>query len=130
MTLVVDASAVIESLIGTERGRAVEARMMAADSLAAPHVVDLEATNVLRRFERRGELDATAARQAVEDLAIWPAERFGIRLLLPRIWELRHNVSTADACYVALAEALGGVLLTGDIGLVGAAGVTCEIELA
>jgi len=77
----------------------------------------------------RGRLDRTEAAQAVEDLEAWPGERFGHRLLLGRAWEMRGTVRGWDAMYVALAEALGAILVTTDRRLAAAAGPTCPIEV-
>lgn len=96
---------------------------------AAPHIVDVEVFGVLRREHRRGRLDRTEANQAVEDLQAWPGERFGHRLLLPRAWQLRDTVRGWDAMYVALAEALGVVLLTTDRRLAASSGPSCRIEV-
>ena len=69
---------------------------------------------MIQTQHRIGALDTTAASQAVEDLRLWPGERWSHRVLLPRAWELRHDVRGYDAIYVALAEALGATLLTLD----------------
>ena len=76
-----------------------------------------------------GRLDATAARQAIEDLRDWPGERFGHGGLLERAWELRENVRAWDAVYVALAEALDATLLTLDARLGRAPGLACPVEV-
>jgi predicted nucleic acid-binding protein len=96
---------------------------------AAPHIVDVEVFGFLRREHLRGRLDRTAATQAVEDLAAWPGERFGHRLLLDRAWELRDAVRGWDAMYVALAEALEAVLITTDRRLAAAVGPACRIDV-
>jgi predicted nucleic acid-binding protein len=126
--LVVDASCLSEVLIGAPGAEAVRRRLAADDDHAAPHVVDVEVFGVLRREHLRGRLDRTEATQAVEDLAAWPGERFGHRLLLDRAWELRDSVRGWDAMYVALAEALDAVLVTTDRRLAAAPGPTCRIE--
>jgi predicted nucleic acid-binding protein len=94
----------------------------------APHIVDVEVFGFLRREHLSGRLDRTAATQAVEDLAAWPGERFGHRLLLDRAWELRDTVRGWDAMYVALAEALDAALITTDRRLAAAVGPVCRIE--
>ena len=95
----------------------------------APHVIDVEVFGVIRGAYVRGELDRTAAEQAVDDLAEWPGERIGHRLLLGRAWELRATVRGWDAMYVALAETVGATLTTLDGRLARAEGPRCEIEL-
>jgi len=69
------------------------------------------------------------ATQAVADLTVHPIERYPHLALVPRIWELRHNVTPYDAAYVALAEALDGTLVTADGRLARAVGPRCAIEL-
>ncbi|SDQ13680.1 type II toxin-antitoxin system VapC family toxin [Quadrisphaera sp. DSM 44207] len=126
--LVVDASCLVEVIIGGPDAEEVRQRLAADRDHAAPHAVDVEVFGVIRREHLRGRLDATAAAQAVEDLEAWPAERFGHRLLLDRAWQLRDTVRGWDAVYVALAEALDAVLLTTDRRLAGATGPSCRIE--
>jgi len=126
--LVVDASCLIEVLIGAPGAEAIRDRMAADRNHAAPHIVDVEVFGVVRRDHLLGRLDRTAAGQAVEDLAAWPGERFGHRLLLDRAWQLRHTVRGWDAMYVALAEALDAILLTTDRRLAAAPGPTCRID--
>lgn len=119
--IVVDASAAVELLLGTARGAAVAERIFApAETLHAPELLDLEVAQVLRRYERAGLLDEARAEAALRDLGDLPLERYGHRLLLPRAWELRENLTIYDAVYVALAELLAAPLLTGDASLAAA----------
>lgn len=127
--LVVDASCLCEVLISEGDAEQIRERLAGDDDHAAPHVVDVEVFGVIRHEHLRGRLDHTAATQAVEDLAAWPGERFGHRLLLARAWELRATVRGWDAMYVALAEALDATLLTTDRRLAAAPGPACEIEV-
>ena len=127
--LVVDASCLCEVLIGGRGAEAIGARLTADSDHAAPHIVDVEVFDVVRREHLRGRLDRTEAAQAVEDLEAWPGERFGHRLLLARAWELRDNVRGWDAMYVALAEALDATLVTTDGRLAAARGPICQIEV-
>ena len=129
LVLVVDASCLVEVLIGTAQAEPIRQRLSLDADHAAPHVVDVEVFSVIRREHRLQRLDQTAADQAVADLEAWPAERFGHRLLLARAWELRDAVRGWDAMYVALAEALDAVLLTTDARLAAARGPTCRVEL-
>ncbi len=126
--LVVDASCLIEVLIGGAGAEAIRHRLADDDDHAAPHIVDAEVFSVLRREHLHGRLDRTEAAQAVEDLQAWPGERFGHRPLLPRAWELRDTVRGWDAMYVALAEVMDAVLITTDRRLAAAPGPTCRIE--
>ncbi len=129
LMLVVDASCLCEVLIGGPTAGAVRERLAAEADHAAPHIIDAEVFGVIRRQHLLGQLDETAAVHAVEDLADWPAERFGHRPLLGRAWELRDTVRGWDAMYVALAEALDAVLLTTDRRLASVPGPTCQIEV-
>ncbi len=127
--LVVDASVLAVALAddGSD-GDAARARLR-GETLAAPELVDLEVASVLRRQNRAGMLDDRRAELAIIDLGALPMVRASHLALLRRCWELRENVTTYDAAYVALAEALDATLLTGDRRLAHAAGPTCTIEL-
>lgn len=128
--IVVDASAVLEVLLRTPAGPRIAERLFAEDeTLHAPHLLDVEVAQVLRRYTRAGELNSARGLQALEDLADFPLTRYPHDLFLPRIWELRHNLTAYDAAYVALAEALAAPLLTRDAALASAAGQHARIEL-
>jgi predicted nucleic acid-binding protein len=122
MPVVVDASALVELLLQGERAPAV-AHAVGTSALAAPDIVNPEVLSVLRRLERTGELRAARAGQAIDDLVDAPVRRFPTLPLLPVVWELRGSVSSYDACYVALARALGCPLVTGDLRLARAPGL-------
>lgn len=83
-------------------------------TVCAPHLIDIEVTQALRRYARSGEISDERGREALADLADLPISRYPHTALLPRIWELRNNITAYDAVYVALAEALDAVLLTRD----------------
>lgn len=123
--IVIDASCLYEVVTNTDRGEAIGERLRDVD-LTAPHAIDIEVLGTLRRNEALGLLDPTEARQAVEDLSAWPGTRFDHRPFVGRAWELRRNVRTWDAFYVALAEALDAPLLTSDERLSRAFGPRCE----
>jgi predicted nucleic acid-binding protein len=127
--LIVDASCLYE--VVADGIRAAELRERLADHVdqAAPHLVDVEVLGIIRRDLMLGRLDPTAAAQAVDDLRDWPGERFGHRLLLGRAWELRDRLRSWDGVYVALAEALGGTLLTLDRRLGRVAGLGCAVAV-
>ncbi len=128
--IVVDASAVLESLLRTAGAEAVEARLFdPRQSLHAPHLLDIEVAQVVRRYVAAGDIDATSGQAALADLADLPLQRYPHDILLPRIWELRHNFSAYDAAYVALAEGLDAVLVTRERRLAAAAGHRARIEL-
>jgi predicted nucleic acid-binding protein len=127
--LIVDASCLYEVVADAAQAERVRQRLALDPDHAAPQVIDVEVLSIIRRDHLLGRLDATAARQAVEDLRDWPGERYGHRSLLERAWELRANVRTWDAVYVALAEVLGATLLTADRRLGRARGLACSVEV-
>jgi predicted nucleic acid-binding protein len=117
--IVVDASAILEVLLGTPDGARVAERLFTpGETLHAPHLLDLEVAQVLRRYALAGELNSARGLEALDDLADLPLTRYPHDLLLPRIWELRRNLTAYDAAYVALAEALAAPLVTRDAALV------------
>jgi len=120
--IVVDASAILEILLNTRAAGRVANRLFAAgETLHAPHVLDLEVAQVLRRYAAAGSLTATRGSEALADFADLPLDRYAHHLFLDRIWELRHNLTAYDAAYVALAEALSAPLVTRDAALARAA---------
>ena len=128
--IVLDASAIVELLLGTDQGRLVAARI--ADpglGLHAPHLVDVEVAQALRRYVREGELKPASAAAALEALRALDLERHGHEPLLDRVWALRENLTAYDAVYVALAEALDSTLLTCDGRLARAPGVSRRVEV-
>lgn len=127
--LVVDASVVVTAIADDRTdGDGVRARLR-GERLAAPEIVDLEVASVLRRQVAAGAVAPRRAALALDDLLALPVARAPHRPLLARCWELRESVSVYDAAYVALAEALGAVLVTGDGRLGRAAGPRCRIEV-
>jgi predicted nucleic acid-binding protein len=128
--IAVDASALIEVLLRTERGARIEERLLSGgDSLHAPHLLDVEVTQVLRRYERVLSLTSERGQQALADLADFPMHRYPHDWLLPRIWELRRNVTAYDAAYLALAEALLVPLVSCDARLASAPGHSARVEV-
>jgi predicted nucleic acid-binding protein len=128
--IVLDASAALEVLLGTPAAARIEKRMFApGESLHAPHLIDLEIAQVLRRYEAVGEIDSSRAQQALEDLDDLPIARYPHQLFLSRIWALRKNFTAYDAAYIALAEALLAPLLTRDRRLASAPGSSASIEV-
>jgi predicted nucleic acid-binding protein len=128
--IVLDASAAIEVLLRSSAGAGLADRLLAPDSsLHAPHLLDLEVAQVLRRFTLRGGLPPERGRQALEDLRNLPIERYPHEILLPRIWALRENLTAYDASYVALAEILGATLLTRDARISRASGHSARVEV-
>lgn len=127
--IVVDASALLEVLLRTSSAAAVEARLFGGETLHAPHMLDLEVMQVLRRYERTGELTAARGREAVEDLRAFRIERYPHHPFLDRVWSLRANATANDACYLALAEALDATLLTRDRRLASVPGHGARVEV-
>lgn len=97
-------------------------------TLHAPHLLDLEVAQVMRRYTIAGKMRAQRGREALKDLHDLPVTRYPHTILLSRIWELRSNMTAYDAAYVALAEAIGGPLLTRDKRLAGSSGHAAVIE--
>jgi predicted nucleic acid-binding protein len=128
--IVVDASALLEALLRTPAANAVELRLFEPlQTLHAPHLLDVEVAQVVRRYAANGELDAGRGRMALDDLADLPLHRYPHDFLLPRVWDLRNNLTAHDAMYVALAEVLDAPLLTRDKRLAASAGHHARIEL-
>lgn len=126
--IVLDASAVVEILRGTPRGEVVSRWFESeADGVHAPGLVDAEVAHALRRLVALGVMEARRGGAAVEILQELPVTRHPVRLLLPRVWELRHNLTAYDAAYVALAEVLECPLVTLDGRLARAESLTPEI---
>jgi predicted nucleic acid-binding protein len=122
--IVLDASAILEMLLGTPAGMEVAARVAdAALALHVPHLVDVEVAQVLRRYVRDAQIAAEDAVAALRDLRDLNLTRHAHEPLLDRVWELRHNFSAYDAVYVALAEVLDASLVTCDRRLAHAPGL-------
>jgi len=128
--IVVDASAMLETLLRTPAARAVEKWLFdPSQTLHAPHLLDVEVAQVVRRYAANGEIDGEFGRAVLADLADFPLRRYPHDILLPRVWELRRNLTAYDAVYVALAEALDATLLTSDKRLAAAPGHHARVEL-
>ncbi len=122
---VVDAGVMIE-LVANE----LDPNCLGDEELAVPHLIDSEVTNVLRRLVVQEVLTDKQGTAALEGFTLVALRRFPADWLIPRMWELRHNLSAYDATYVALAEMIGATaLLTTDRRLANAPGLRCPIEL-
>src|SRR5919109_151902 len=104
-------------------------RALATEQLHAPHLIDSEVANALRRETAARRLDADAAWATLDAWRRLGMTRYPAHSLLDRIWELRDNLSAYDATYVALAEFLDCSLLTADGRLGRAPGTDCPITV-
>ena len=128
--IVVDASVIIELLLRTEAAEKIEDRLLSqVRSLCAPHLLDLEVSQVLRRYTATGDIAAERGLEALRDLGDLPIYRYPHSFLLERVWELRHNITAYDAAYISLAESLPAPLITRDVRLSTAPGHRAQIEL-
>lgn len=128
--IVLDASAVLEMVLNTEAGRQVIERIEdPAESLHAPHLMGVEVTQVLRRYVRSQHLAEATAVSALGDLLDLGVARYDHEPLLPRVWQLRENVTAYDGVYLALAEVLDAPLLTRDRRLARSSGHEAVVEL-
>jgi len=127
--IVLDASAAIDWLLQSAAGQRIESRIYSrGESLHAPHLLDLEVAQVLRRMVREAVVSAVRADQAIQDFLDLRVTRYPHNLFLPHIWRLRNNLSAYDAAYVVLAQELGATLVTRDSRLASASrGVTVEL---
>jgi predicted nucleic acid-binding protein len=94
-----------------------------------PSVFDAEVLSALRGLVRGGKFDGAAAAELIPDLMVLPVDRWHVSPLLPRMWELRENLTPYDAAYVALAELTGAVLVTGDERIMASPGPRCDIQI-
>ncbi len=128
--IVIDASAVVEWLLGLPLAEAVEARITDPDiTLHAPHLLTIEVAQAVRRYEARGELAGERGASALEDLADLGVLTYPHEPLLPAVWRLRGNLTAYDAAYVALAQALDAPLVTLDARIARAPGHDAVVDL-
>ena len=117
--IVIDASAIVELLTLTRRGRTVADRILPEQGVIhAPHLIDLEVASVLRRLELTDAISPRAARKCLETYSQIGIKRWEHIRFISSIWELRHNLTTYDASYLVLARALDVPLITCDGSLV------------
>ena len=122
---VIDAGVVIELLAND-----LDPDELGDEELAAPHLIDSEVTNVLRRLVARNALTDKQGTVALTGFTRLTITRFPADWLHPRMWALRHNLSAYDATYVALTEMIGATsLLTTDARLASAPGINCRVEV-
>jgi predicted nucleic acid-binding protein len=127
--IVADASVVLEVLLRTKRGLKIESRFFSPrETLHAPHLIDLEVCQVLRRYLHNKDLTSERAAAAIEDFQSMRIFRYPHHMFLDRIWELRNNMTAYDAAYVAIAETIGAPLLTTDRRLASTSNHSAQIE--
>jgi predicted nucleic acid-binding protein len=129
VSLVVDASLVVSALVdGSDTGTWAES-LLASGPLSAPHLMPVEVTRILRRAAAKGEITQDVASMAHADLLDLRVELFPYAPFAPRVWELRDNVTSYDAWYIALAESLGVSVATLDRRMTQAPGPRCTFEI-
>jgi predicted nucleic acid-binding protein len=124
--MIIDASVVVAALVDSGPHGDWAEEILSGGLLQAPELVLAEATNIFRRLERATLIATSEANAAQDDLMQLDIELFPFEPFADRIWELRHNVTSYDAWYVAIAEALKLPLATLDEPLSKSTGVTCK----
>jgi predicted nucleic acid-binding protein len=128
--IILDASAAIEWLLRTQTGIKVDKRIFSPQvPLHAPHLLDVEVAQVLRRYVRDRTITPQRGQEALEDLGDLPLNRYPHDFLIPRVWELRATLTAYDAIYVALAELLDAPLLTCDGRIASAPGHHANVDV-
>lgn len=127
--IVIDASALLEAVAFEPVNVPLIERLLDADGINAPHLVDVEVLSALRRLVLSGDMTAGSAAEIKDDILALPFRRYPHAGLADRMWELRHNMTPYDACYVALSEVLDVPLVTSDGRLARSPGHRVPIEL-
>lgn len=127
--IVVDTSAVLEALAGTDPDPRLAQRLARAGSLHAPHLIDVEVLHALRGLVRGAKLTLDRATDTRHDFANLPLVRYPVQGIADRVWALRDAATCYDACYLALAEVLGCPVVTTDGRLARSTGHSATIEL-
>jgi len=129
VTVVVDASAIVAALVDSGSDGEWAQTQLDGEDLAAPHLMPVEAANILRRASLAGDISVDGATLAHADLIRLRVSLFPYEPHAERVWQLRESVTAYDAWYVALAEVLGAPLITLDRRVAGAPGLRCEVRL-
>lgn len=128
--LILDASSALDLLLTLGAHERIRERIeRPGETIHAPHVIDLEIVQGLRRLTRSRRVDPERSAAALEDFCDLRLERYAAIPFVERIWQLRDNVSAFDAAYIALAEALDAPLITADAALARAPGTRARIEV-
>ena len=125
---VLDASVAVTALTAPS---SAAADLLSGDDAVfqVPSIFDAEVLSALRGLVRGGKFDGAAAAELIPDLMVLPVDRWHMSPLLPRMWELRENLTPYNAAYVALAELTGAVLVTGDERITASPGTRCDIQI-
>lgn len=128
--IVLDASAALDLLMRGAAAPTIAARVFRrGESVHAPHLIDLEIAQALRRQAAAGIMTAARADLALDTWRSLPVRRWGHQALIHRVWSLRGTLTAYDAAYVALAETLDAVLVTMDAKIARAPGHGARVEV-
>ncbi len=126
--LVCDASAVVAALLDSGDDGAWAASQLAGADLFAPALMPFECSNIIRRHELGGLISTDQAAQAHHDVDELPVELWPYEALSERVWQLRSNLTSYDAAYIALAELIDMPLVTLDLRLRRAPRIQCAVQ--
>lgn len=124
--IVIDASVLSTALAGNRVHSEWAGALVRDNDIVAPHLLPVETTSVLRGLETNGFLAPHLASRAVDAQGQLAIGFFPFAPYARRVWELRHNLSSYDAWYVAVAEALDVPLATIDGRAARAPGTRCQ----
>jgi predicted nucleic acid-binding protein len=126
VSVVVDSSVLVAALLDTDSDGCWAENIVEGNALYAPELAPVEATNILRRLELAKKITTLEANGAHEDLMQLDIELFPFAPFADRIWQLRPTVTSYDAWYVSVAEAIGFPVATLDVRLARAPGPKCD----
>ena len=118
--IVVDASIIVHLIADAAVDPNLVEIVRRAEKLVAPHLIDLEVLNALRKKRQQNKISKERLELAFDDFNSIPIDRLSTNHLNSRIWELCNNLTPYDASYVALAESLDISLLSRDAKMAGA----------
>jgi predicted nucleic acid-binding protein len=126
--IVLDSAAAVDYLLTRTTGAWVDEQLRDADSVHAPHILDVEVVGALRKRVQLGDVTTARAEAALSDFRQLRVTRYPHRPFLERMWELRQNLRASDAVFIALAQVLALPLVTTDLRLARAPGLDIEIR--